>query len=1263
LIGKNTKIVSYRRYSWKQLMAGGFASPPSWVPFKQTPIFKTLTDKEFPGTILMGMRLGLADDKPPAVPTVARPFLNITGFDDPLDEEDGGDDIERSRSGGLTSSSAVVETIGKLIVTVVKADNVPSVDRDGTSDPYVTVSCNGKEQKTSVKKSTLTPIWGEAFTFEGVSVHDSIDVALFDWNRISGDVLLGKKDNIFVSGLMREAKTRPGEDFSVVSKYFVENADKGFNAMLTLKFAFTFDPRQRAKRKVQKEKTGVMKILKGGSTSSKSKFQGITIMGRPYPKNFQLIASIYCARDLVAADGNGLSDPYLELSYCGKKRTTETKYKTLNPDWMESVDMSVDVPMPAQFAPAIRCAVCDWDRFGSNDLLARFTIPFQTCMDMMQEEKARWFSLEDLEGNDLNGKGVYLGIEFMDPNDFGKRDKIFTIDHSTKPCDFHLLTIGVRGLKSRMGIAKPRVVYAVPIAGEMREVKTDPSSQPEPKNANFLVLKKITVDLPLNYELSPVLSLYTQDHKFGGLLKTDVGNASIALENYMMRIAPTSNDWVVKDEVKQILDEKELQAELDAEMLAESREFVAEQRVHDLALLAVKELTEVRTASRPYDKSIEQRAEEMEQKELEIFTVAEIESLKEELASLRRKLKAPKKYKPTAEEAAATAAEAGAADTEAGGDEKKSKDGIERVESESEEDPEIAALMESESELDSDMDQEEYLRRQQEEQETELLGEEKEHKDEKTAEADEEQRLLEEAEAKKAEKKLSKKEKKKKAKEEKAKDKEMLKAWDKANEEYCFDIDSKVPYNPDDFLPEYLVGRERLDIALETDPRYEMFPFENVEMYTGQVGGQKLFGNDRRQVGTLKGLWKLNDVGSAEKNPFGPGLKSLVVTRTVSCRLYVLGGYVAVATDLDGSSDPYLIVKLGREKRSTRKNYCKNTLKPKFHESFEFISRLPGPSKLEVQVWDYDGIGDDLIGITIIDIEDRWFSRDWRRLRMKPLERRQLANPRSRASYGNIKCWVDMMTKDDARSVPMVDISLPPVQKFELRLIVWDAKDVVIKDTLTDQNDLRLTCKLKLQDWQEQETDTHWRAKFGKGSWNWRCVFPVELPIDVKTQLSLSLWDQDIFSASDSIGEVNVSLDMLLATAYVNREEKPRLILRKDQTKRFMLDFLHSNFEGPQAKVKISMELMTCEEAAKFPAGVGRGDPNMNPYLPPPEGRFRWTWNPFELLRQLLGDKMCFKLYLICYCAACMAIVIFIGPQFVTTFFSNVGLRAIYGSN
>jgi Ca2+-dependent lipid-binding protein len=89
-------------------------------------------------------------------------------------------------------------------------------------------------------------------------------------------------------------------------------------------------------------------------------------------------------------------------------------------------------------------------------------------------------------------------------------------------------------------------------------------------------------------------------------------------------------------------------------------------------------------------------------------------------------------------------------------------------------------------------------------------------------------------------------------------------------------------------------------------------------------------------------------------------------------RLYVLRGHGLAAKDSDRNSDPYVTVQLGKHKVSRRDKHLNDTCDPDFFQAFDIPCRLPGPSKLEIKVWVYDGIGDDLIGKTVIDIENRY---------------------------------------------------------------------------------------------------------------------------------------------------------------------------------------------------------------------------------------------------------------------------------------------------
>lgn len=68
---------------------------------------------------------------------------------------------------------------------------------------------------------------------------------------------------------------------------------------------------------------------------------------------------------------------------------------------------------------------------------------------------------------------------------------------------------------------------------------------------------------------------------------------------------------------------------------------------------------------------------------------------------------------------------------------------------------------------------------------------------------------------------------------------------------------------------------------------------------------------------------------------------------------------------------------------------------------------------------------------------------------------------------------------------------------------------------------------------------------------------------------------------------------------------------------------------GP-GKLLISLELLPKESADAQPVGSGRNEPNQNPYLPPPAGRMKLSFNPLRLSMSLLGPKAFYKVPYVC---------------------------------
>lgn len=174
--------------------------------------------------------------------------------------------------------------------------------------------------------------------------------------------------------------------------------------------------------------------------------------------------------------------------------------------------------------------------------------------------------------------------------------------------------------------------------------------------------------------------------------------------------------------------------------------------------------------------------------------------------------------------------------------------------------------------------------------------------------------------------------------------------------------------------------------------------------------------------------------------------------------------------------------------------------------------------------------------------------------RRKPLERRDLRSPTSETTQGTLRMWVDILPSKLASQIDAYNIELPAQKEWEIRLIIWFVKTQLFcsyciflilifvfflsRETrhieLPDYDGsdmIDMFCKARLSggdNW--QSTDTHLRAKKGKGSFNYRMKFPIKLPrkpseIDGWGSIFLQVFDRDIFSSNDLLfqREINIS--------------------------------------------------------------------------------------------------------------------------------------------
>jgi hypothetical protein len=340
---------------------------------------------------------------------------------------------------------------------------------------------------------------------------------------------------------------------------------------------------------------------------------------------------------------------------------------------------------------------------------------------------------------------------------------------------------------------------------------------------------------------------------------------------------------------------------------------------------------------------------------------------------------------------------------------------------------------------------------------------------------------------------------------------------------------------------------------------------------------------------------------------------------------------------------------------------------------------LPGASLLKIQVWDYDPIfSDELIGETVIDIEDRYYDYKWQELKDKPIETRPLMHPDFHQPQGFASMWLEIVDKSDKNNLNKYEIGLNPNSKAEIRLIIWETRDIPNMD-VEATSDMYVSAFIDAE--AKQSTDVHFRCQTGVGSFNWRMLFPVVLPRkDKSNYLNIQVYDKDYFSADDYICNATINLEDYLKKIYqldtplkfsqdyyktLTQDERykmfettskdflPEWSEEEDDKKdnKFWVNMKRPNKDGVNTEksgaVLISIEIMPQWKADICKNGLGRDEPNCNPYLPPPFGRFEWSLNPFKMFNQCVGPSMRKKIcHLICV-IFCIIWCVFLIPYIV----------------
>jgi hypothetical protein len=120
-------------------------------------------------------------------------------------------------------------------------------------------------------------------------------------------------------------------------------------------------------------------------------------------------------------------------------------------------------------------------------------------------------------------------------------------------------------------------------------------------------------------------------------------------------------------------------------------------------------------------------------------------------------------------------------------------------------------------------------------------------------------------------------------------------------------------------------------------------------------------------------------------------------------------------------------------------------------------------------------------------------------------------------------------------------------------------------------------------------------------------VFDLTIPMK-EPRFVIQVWDRDFIGPNDAIAEAVLNFRSLLNRAF---KEDPRTGERIKMDRQW-IELHHPNYEGPQGRVEMSVEIVPEEVARLHPVGKGRDEPNTDPVLPPPDRPER-SFNPLRV--------------------------------------------------
>merc|ERR1712039_328213 len=222
---------------------------------------------------------------------------------------------------------------------------------------------------------------------------------------------------------------------------------------------------------------------------------------------------------------------------------------------------------------------------------------------------------------------------------------------------------------------------------------------------------------------------------------------------------------------------------------------------------------------------------------------------------------------------------------------------------------------------------------------------------------------------------------------------------------------------------------------------------------------------------------------------------------------------------------------------------------------------------------------------------DRWFCQRYCHMvddDTVQIEARELHSAHSGFERGHLRMWVDVLTqKQSQERRPTLLPSTEPLP-FHLRVVIWRVSRVDVRDGIPD---LFISGRHTLDDGEiiTDETDTHYGAEDGVGTYNWRLIFRILVPCR-DPRLELRLQNDYKIGSDEVLAELTLDLSKDLQTA---RKTNCTIEIKRDH-----VAMTHPAFPGEvRAMLDLEAKLLPEDEALIRDAGRGHDEPNEEPFL------------------------------------------------------------------